>query len=461
MKKLILFASALVGFSTHSFAQSDLTLYNFNSVAQSLHVNPALPQQTRVWVGIPLLSSIQVSYHNDGFRPIDLFETGTDVNENLDNIILGLDDESQFAINQSIDLLGVGFQVSGGFLTLGAQQVTDYRMDYPVDLLRLVRFGNAGADYRSSNVSEFDFETVTRTNYYIGYQKDVNDKLSLGGRFKYIIGQGHAYVEKMDATIETLDNSNLEIETDIIIRTAGISDYIEENPFEIKTSVFPDNNGFGIDLGANYVLDDKWSFSASVLDLGFINWKSGTRDYVSKGTFEYEGVDANLNDDDPVGSFDEILDSLAAAFEFTEVDGEKYTKWLASRVFLAANYKINERHTFGAVYQMKLWSGTTYHDFSVNYQGRLARAFQYTVSYSIINGTYNNVGAGFQTKLGPVQLYLLTDNFLNIMYYENLETTNVRLGLNVALFDKKTKKNKTKAPTNVEDALEPVKLENQ
>src|SRR5690606_17576096 len=179
-------------------AQSDLTLYNFDGIAQSLHVNPALPQQTRVWVGIPALSSIQVYYHNDGFRPIDLLETGTDVNDNIDNIILGLDNKSQFAINQSLDLLGVGFRVKGGFLSLGAQQVTDYRMDYPVDLLKLVWFGNAGTNYRSSNLSEFDFETVTRTNYYIGYQKSINDKLSLGGRFKYIVGQGHAYVERMN-----------------------------------------------------------------------------------------------------------------------------------------------------------------------------------------------------------------------------------------------------------------------
>src|SRR5690606_8645925 len=142
-----------------------------------------------------------------------------------------------------------------------------------------------------------------RTNYYIGYQKSINDKLSLGGRFKYIVGQGHAYVERMNAKVTTLDNSNLEIETDIVIKTAGIRDYIEDNPFDIKTSVFPDNSGFGVDLGAHYIFDDKWSFSASVIDLGFINWKSATRNYVSNGTFEYEGVDANLNEDDPVGSF--------------------------------------------------------------------------------------------------------------------------------------------------------------
>src|SRR5690606_24089203 len=122
MKKLLLLISAFVGLST--YAQSDLTLYNFDGIAQSLHVNPALPQQTRVWVGIPALSSIQVYYHNDGFRPIDLLETGTDVNDNIDNIILGLDNKSQFAINQSLDLLGVGFRVKGGFLSLGAQQVT-------------------------------------------------------------------------------------------------------------------------------------------------------------------------------------------------------------------------------------------------------------------------------------------------------------------------------------------------
>ena len=33
-------------------------------------------------------------------------------------------------------------------------------------------------------------------------------------------------------------------------------------------------SGFAIDLGAVYQLNDDWSLSASIIDLGFINWKN-------------------------------------------------------------------------------------------------------------------------------------------------------------------------------------------
>lgn len=455
MKKLLTLIIA-GGLSIQAFAQSDLTLYNFNSVAQSLHVNPAYPQQTRVWVALPVISGVQTYYHNSGFKLIDIFETGTDINANIDEVILGLDDNSVITTNQSIDLLGVGFRVKNGFVTLGAQQVVDYTMTYPVDLMKLIWFGNADEQYRTTNLSKFELESMVRTNYYIGYQAMVNDKLSLGGRFKYIIGQGHGYTERMNASVETTDNSNLLVQTDIEIRTAGISNYIDANPFDVKTSVFPENSGFGIDLGAHYTINDRWNVSASVLDLGFISWKANRRDYISEGEFEFEGLNADLSEDEPVESFDDVIDTLKAAFEFKEIDGgEGYTKSLPTRVFVSGNYKLSERHSFGGLYHLKMWNGRTYHDFSVNYQGRLARAFQYTVSYSVIDGTYNNVGLGLQVKAGPLQIYAISDNVLHIVQYENLQTTNVRAGLNITLFDKKEKKRKKDkdAEENIEEEV--------
>lgn len=451
MKKLL---SILLigGFGLSVSAQSDLALYNFNSVPQSLHTNPAYPQQTRAWVGLPVLSGVQVYYHNNGFSPIDLFEKGTDVNENVDNVINSLDDKSVFAVNQTLDLLGVGFRISGGLLTIGAQQVTDYRMTYPVDLLKLIRFGNADMEYRDANLSSFDIETMTRTNFYIGYQKNINDKLSIGGRFKYIVGQGHAYSERTNASVETTDDSNLLIDTDILIRTAGVSNYIDNNPFDVKTSVFPENSGLGLDLGAHYKISDKWEVSASVIDLGYINWKAGRRDYVSEGEFIYEGVNTDLSNSNDLQDFDDVLDSLESAFNFQEIDsGEAYTKALPSQVFVGGTYNLNEKHALGALYHVKLWNGKAYHDFSVNYQGRVSRWFQYTVSYSIIDGTYTNVGLGMQLKAGPLQLYALSDNVLDVVFYENLKTSNVRVGMNITIFDKKTKKPKTEevpAPAN-------------
>ncbi len=447
---------AIISFSLN--AQSDLMLYNFNSVAQSLHVNPALKQQTRVWVGLPAISGVHLHYHNSGFPLIDLLEKGTEVNNNIDNIILSLDGKSQILVNQSTDLLGVGFRAFKGFVTLGATQSIDYRMSYPVDLLKLIWFGNAPAEYRNLDVGGFNFESLVRTNYYLGFQRDVNEKLRLGGRLKFIIGQANTHVDRMRAQVITTDSSSLLVETDVLIRSAGISGFFDAaDGFSYGSSFFSNNYGFGVDVGASYDLNEKWNFSASVIDLGMIKWKSNTRDYTSNGSFVYDGLNADLSDTNPIQDFEEITDSLENAFEFEEIDGNSYSKSLSSRVFLGANYHLSERHTFGLLYHGRIWENQLYNDFSANYQGKLIRGVQLSLSYSVINGTFNNVGAGLMLKLGPAQLYVLSDNVLHLMLYDQLQSTNVRAGLNITLFDKKDKsarkerkKNKRESKENTE-----------
>jgi hypothetical protein len=440
LKTTILLGILSLGLS----AQSDLMLYNFNAVAQSLQVNPALEQQTRVWVGLPGLSGVHAHYHNNGFKLIDLFEKDTEVNANKDKILLSLNDRSQIAFNQSTQLLGVGFRAFNGFVTLGATQNIDYRMTYPVDFLRLINFGNAPDEYRNLDVGGFTFESLVRTNYYVGYQRKVNDKLRLGGNFKFIVGQANTYVDKMKAKVVTTDSSSVVVETDALIRSGGISGFFDsEDGFQFGNSFFSNNLGFGVDLGASYDLNEKWNFSASIVDLGFINWKNNTRDYISNGRYVYDGLEANLSDDNPIQDFEDITDSLEAAFNFEEVDGNSYTKALSSRVFLGANYHLTDRHTFGLLYHGRIWENSLYNDFSANYQGKLTRWVQLSVSYSIINGTYNNVGAGLMLKLGPAQLYVMSDNVIHMLWYHNLQTTNIRAGLNITLFDKKEKSSKS------------------
>ena len=334
---------------------------------------------------------------------------------------------------------------------MGAQQVVDFRMDYPVDLLKLVRYGNDQYIGQSLNINQFDYETLVRTNFYLGYQHSLmDDRLSIGGRIKYIIGQQHSYVERMNAEINTNDDGfELDIKTDILIRTAGVSSLLD-NTFgdNLMGNVLPQNSGFAGDLGVFYRINDKIDVSGSVIDLGLIKWTANTRDYVSNGQFVYDGIDADLSNGDLEGSLKETQDSLKEAFDFKEVDGESYSRWLSPRLFVGGNYHFTDKHAVGALYHARMWNGEMFHDVSFNYQGRWSRIFQFIASYSVINGTYNNVGAGFDLKLGPVQLYVLSDNILGAMMYENLQTTNVRLGINLAFYGKKDKKPENTPLTN-------------
>jgi len=187
-----------------------------------------------------------------------------------------------------------------------------------------------------------------------------------------------------------------------------------------------------IDLGATYKLTERWELSASIIDLGSITWQQDVAQFKSDGTYEFDGVDVDLSNENTGSGFDDFADTLVEAFNFEETQGGNYTKSLMSQVFAGANFFVTPNHVFGALYHARIWNGTWYHDIGINYQGRLARDFQIIGGYSIINGVAHNIGAGLQAKLGPVQLFVLTENLVGAIAYQGLQTTNVRLGINIA-----------------------------
>jgi hypothetical protein len=51
------------------------------------------------------------------------------------------------------------------------------------------------------------------------------------------------------------------------------------------------NAGFGVDLGASFVVTDRLTVSASITDAGFIKWKSDVTSLKARGTIELSGLD--------------------------------------------------------------------------------------------------------------------------------------------------------------------------
>lgn len=431
---ILIFCSGIVA------AQSNLTLYHFNGLAQSLQTNPAMPQQTKVWIGLPGLGGTDVYYHNSGFAAADLFLANTDINSNLETVINGLDANSQLASHTGVNLLGVGFKAGKSFWSFRARQVVDYRMDLDRSLFRLLYYGNTEEDTRNISLEGFDLEVSNRSEYSLGYQAAFNEeKLRIGANFKYLVGQQHAYVDKMDIRVETTDSSTLRTQADALIRTSGFNHHIEgEEDLDLKSELFAGNRGFAVDLGFWFKPGDHWSFSASVLDLGSIKWEQNTMDYRSEGNFNFDGISADLAEEEPI-SEESIADSLEAAFDFQEIPGNSYTRALNPQLYLGAEYWFNEKHSLGALYHTRIWEGQFYNDFSLSYNARFARFFQLSTSYSLINGTYHNVGLGFSLKAGPVQLFVISDNLLQAYYYEDLQSTNLNVGLNIAFYGKKNK----------------------
>lgn len=427
-----------------SFAQSDLTLYNFTAIPQSLHVNPAMPQQTKVWVGLPALSGINIHFQNTGFTLAELIPKGSDINVQLREIADNMDGDSHLAINQEIELLGIGFKAGRGFVSLGATQNINLRIGYPAGILRFISYV-PGDPITGLSLDEFDYESMVRTNFYLGYQhKFMKNRLTLGFRGKYIFGQQHSEVERINAQIDASDPFLTKIRTNIKVRSSGLSKLLDKDldPSDDPIGLaLTENNGVAFDFGGNFLITRKLSVNFSVLDLGSIDWKEGNEDYISNGEYDFEGIELDLADQNFDGVIDALTDSISNVFSFDTIENAPaYNTKLSTRVFAGINYNFHPKHGVGLLYHARLGLDDKYHsDYSVNYQGRWFRGMQFIASYSVINGIQNNVGAGIDFKFGPLQLYIISDNVLGAIYYEDLNTTNLRVGLNIVFYGKKEK----------------------
>lgn len=433
-------------FPVLSFSQSDLMLYGFDAIGQSLHVNPATRQQSRVWIGLPGISNSSFYYQNNTFALKDILTEGTDINQNLFDVASSMDENSLLGMGGDIDLLSVGFKAGNSFISFGSNMTYDYSMTLPPDLFRLL-FSQDGTSLSNFSLQTFNLEVLVRANYWFGYQRSfMNDRLSLGARFKYITGIGHVDMENFDVYVESSvsrdegsDDFYTRLIGDLRARTSGTTGY-DEVTDDIVGNLFSSNNGFGLDLGFDYKLSKRLSLSASVLDLGYIDWQDRTQDFVVDGEFEWTGVQIDLaNTDGLDDAYAGIADSIETAFQPDTIEGSAYTTNLTSRVFASVSYDLTPKHTLSAIYHTRTWKGRVLTDYGIKYYGRLFRGFQITGGYTIINNTYFNIGAGFDLKLGPLQLFVLSENIFGAVNYAELYSTNVRVGLNITLYQPKEK----------------------
>src|SRR4051812_31257278 len=65
-------------------AQQNLVLYNMNDVQQSMYANPGQIPQSRINIGLPILSSTYFNFGNNGGKITDLLVKGADDSTRID-----------------------------------------------------------------------------------------------------------------------------------------------------------------------------------------------------------------------------------------------------------------------------------------------------------------------------------------------------------------------------------------
>ncbi len=425
-------------------AQTEGTLYFMNSLPQVVEANPSTIPRYKTAIGLPGISSVGGVYGNSGFAAGQYISTVDGVSTlNLTGLTESMAEKNYVNVSAFADVFRVGLRVSPKWYIMASSTVKGYSTAMiPKGLATLFVDGTAALVGSYSNTSpQAEMIAYLSTNLGAAYQ--VNDKLTLGGRLKYINGLGNVTTEKSSLIVQVDNNYQMTITGDARIRTSGYNNTTGES-YELGDNL-GNNTGWGVDLGATYKFMDKLTLSAAINDLGFVTWRSKTKEYVldpSQAQYSFSGFDVNQLLNDNTGYLQQQKDSLSNRFKMTEAPTGSYTTSLPSRYYIAGKYEIIPKLSVGT-----LFFGESFGDrFASGITASLSKDFgnwlSTTLTYTVSNRSYNNIGLGLSFNLSPVQLYVIGDNLLMAPatlvtggtlgdYVNNSQLLTVRAGLNL------------------------------
>lgn len=448
IKRIVIFNLAIVGLVSMVSGQHNLTMYNMHTLPQRIQVNPSAVPDSRFFISMPGLASVHFLYGNDGFKLKNVV-TVDDSNRLVIHPMSfynSLNKNNIISLNTDYDIINFGFKLRKSYITMSLGEKIKNQVSFPKDFFGLFIVGNAGDNLGRDMNFNFGFDVMAYNDISATYSRAfLKDKLRLGVKGSYLNGILNINTERSDLIFNTnADDFHYTVRTDIKVNTSSIMDTLNGN---FKADNFDynvlksRNRGMAAGIGATYQLAPKIILSASIIDLGFINWKDNVQNYetVDKDKkVEYYGLKMNdFFSDNPNtdSSFKAILDTLTSKLKLKNTY-KGYRTNLPASFYLGGNFWLTKRHNFGVLffgnyYQKKLNPAIT-----LSYNGKLTRVFGISVSYSMINKSFVNGGVGFTLNGGPFQYYVVADNVLGMIKYKNANTVDIRTGINFTFLRK-------------------------
>jgi Family of unknown function (DUF5723) len=444
MKKYILISFFSVVLITNIKAQGGFSFYQLRDVVpQTQSVQPAFIQNNTFTFG---LSGAQTTFQGDFELGDILYKSpsgGGNFSIDFNNLLENTAAVSQLNLDATANVVTIGFKSKWGSFSLFGNVRTKLDFEYDDDIIEFLANGNSNRIGSSLNFENTKISLDTYHEFGLGFARTfLKEKLTLGVRAKMINGIFHVSTEDgAQASIAT-DATTYDMTFSIRnarVRTAGLnmlfnSDDYDDNALQ-DYAVSNGNNGFAFDFGAKYDIFDYLSVEFSVLDLGNITWKEEVINYqADDADVTFRGVPLRGIDD-----IDQVLeDSLLGKFT-SEENYTEFKKSMSPRTYLAVSYKpgVNDRFTLMA------YNNHVFNEikpaYSLSYNRSAGKfTFGAITTYRSTNSR-TNFGFNMAANLGPVQLYMATDNLLVVNQPEKRSIADVRFGLNLMIGYKKWK----------------------
>jgi hypothetical protein len=501
-KSIYLLILLLVLMLQDAASQNSQVLYYMN-LPQNHLVNPAFKPSNSFYVGIPALTGIDVTIKNNFVNFSDVIMPGQEgdslisilnPNYNINNFIKLLKTSNYISPEMSIQLLGLGFNAGKDiYISLDVIDRVMTNFALPKDLFVLALKGNGDFIGKTINLSGLDAQLQYFHEFGMGFSKNFGNKLRLGVRGKLLFGVTSISLNNKSLGLKVNDDYSFDFNADLAANISGPIKVYMNNKNNIDSVVFDKNKfkkgtgdeidlnkaagflfnkknmGLGIDIGAVYSITSKIQVSASITDIGFINWKSDVTNLKANSTFKFSGFNVTdvINDKK---TFDEIaqdmVDSLKNSFT-TSKDNQPFKTTLPVGISVGGSFNLTKCISLGILSHSILYDKKIREALLLSANLNIGNSFSTSICYTAENGRYANLGAGLAFRLGISQIYFISDRIpvaWSRIKYETSETIpipggsreektphqfilpkswntfNFRLGMNLAFGNKVKKK---------------------
>lgn len=448
-------------FSLQNLLSQNFTYYFNQRIFASNELNPARQHQCRFSFGLPIISNFYFQIRNNSISYSDLFTPMQNNQDsfyfNLDNIYQKMPEISYFPVQQYASLGFLALWIKNVYVYFSSSLFTDINIAIPRSIFTI----KDGLYFENGNYFSFNNFSV-KTYLYLknsfGFSTQIYEGLTLGFRVNRLLGLAYAQTKlgfdlKISSATEdiydlkienlkyelqysgplklkpTFDQNNIISGIDITTPQINEFDQFLNSPnYENYSALMKKiksfySSGWSIDIGAIYKLNDKFEFSAALLNLGYINWNTHPLKITKQnGSFTFSGFDpgkylgdstifaifkGNINLQDSIKS--ELLDTLLTLVN-PIIDSTTFKSSLNTNLILGFGYKPIERITLGILYRGIFFDKRLYSSFSLSSTIEIFRTWSLMFSYNFFKNSYNNFGFGFSTRIWPTQVYFIMDN---------------------------------------------------
>lgn len=474
MKKTLLLLTTLIIGAYQVQGQNNLTLYNMKTIPQKFYVNPANHSDAKLFVGIPGISSNYMDFGLSAFKFKDLLGAiGPDANGDttfmLSEFTKGFKKKNYISVNSSTDLFSFGLKLKSNYFFINASVINNVRFTAPGDFFQFITQGNGGSNLNRKFDFGFGIDALSYAELGLGYSRKLfNEKLSVGARVHFIKGLATISTNESEFNFTTDKNTfDYNLQSNIEINSAvSFNELPAISPFdttfkpkdsigfqEVVNAMFKGGNrGMAIDLGATYKVTDKFTLSASVTNIGKINWNTNTYNWKSRdpgASYKYTGLDIpnalDFENQDVESALNDLEDTLKSTFRLDN-NTDAFTTGLFAQFYIGGNLNLTKNHNAGVLLHGSFYKKTIDPAITLSWNSKLTRILGVSATYSVANNSFVNAGLGFSINAGPIQTYFVSDNIIGLFAHESVNTVNLRVGMNVTIgrHEKKAKKDKKK-----------------